>query len=145
MKRYRVFKDVGQPMQLSQTSCLSSRDRGKIVHELGHVIGLHHEHQRPDRDEHVEILWGNLIQSDEIRDQYEIVESSSNLGTPYDLHSIMHYGPTDNSRNGLPTLTVLNPRFQGTIRNRTRPSSTDYRQVNLFYSCPEIGERKHGC
>ncbi|KAK4505332.1 hypothetical protein PRZ48_003295 [Zasmidium cellare] len=34
----------------------------QMMHELGHVIGLAHEHQRPDRDEHIKFmckrLWG---------------------------------------------------------------------------------------
>jgi hypothetical protein len=30
------------------------------VHEFGHVVGLHHEHQRTDRDHHVNILWQNI-------------------------------------------------------------------------------------
>ena len=32
-----------------------------IMHELGHVIGFFHEHQRADRDEFVEILWDNVM------------------------------------------------------------------------------------
>ena len=31
-----------------------------MMHELGHAIGFHHEHQRADRDEFVEILWDNV-------------------------------------------------------------------------------------
>ena len=126
-------------MQLSQTYCLDSKDRGRIVHELGHVIGFYHEHQRPDRDKHVEILWENLIQSNEIRSQYEIVPEALNLGTSYDYNSIMHYGPTDNSANGNATMIILNERYQNRVGQRKRPSTSDVRQANLFYRCPELG------
>lgn len=30
------------------------------IHELGHVLGLYHEHQRPDRAEHINIRWRNI-------------------------------------------------------------------------------------
>lgn len=35
---------------------------GNIMHELGHVIGLHHEHRRPDRDDFVKIDTENIKQ-----------------------------------------------------------------------------------
>ena len=135
MKAFVGLKGRGQPMQLSQTYCLQSKHRGKIVHELGHVIGFYHEHQRTDRDQYVQILWENLIKSDVIRSQYNIVTKASDLGTSYDYNSIMHYGPTDNSGNGNITMITLDERFQNKIGQRTRPSMTDYRQANLFYSC----------
>ena len=127
-------------MQLSQTYCLDSKDRGRIVHELGHVIGFYHEHQRPDRNKYVEILWDNLINSQYIRNDYEIMYSAHAVGTKYDYKSIMHYGPTDNSANGNATMIIKNERYQNVVGQRTKPTSTDYRQANLFYTCTEDGK-----
>lgn len=33
---------------------------GAVQHELLHVLGLFHEHTRPDRDDYVEVLWDNI-------------------------------------------------------------------------------------
>ena len=127
-------------MQLSESYCLEAKDRGRIVHELGHVIGFYHEHQRPDRDDYVEILWDNMIDSREIRRDYEIRSDSHSTGTKYDYKSIMHYSPMANSANGSATMIIKNERFTDIVGKRNQPSSIDYRQANLFYSCTNDGE-----
>ena len=34
---------------------------GLVIHEFGHAIGYYHEHNRPDRDDTLEILWDNIV------------------------------------------------------------------------------------
>lgn len=34
---------------------------GLVLHEFGHAIGYYHEHNRPDRDDTVEIMWDNIV------------------------------------------------------------------------------------
>jgi hypothetical protein len=68
------------------------------IHELGHSIGLIHEHQRPDRDQYIEVRWENMDPARQ--DGWTILDFVSTL-TTYDVSSIMHYRPWDGSVNGL--------------------------------------------
>ena len=34
---------------------------GLVLHEFGHAIGYYHEHNRPDRDDTVEVKWDNIV------------------------------------------------------------------------------------
>ena len=65
---------------------------GYVVHEIGHVIGLFHEHSRYDRDDHVTIYEKNIRTGEGHNfvkfDELEL--RTYNL--PYDYTSVMHYG-----------------------------------------------------
>lgn len=72
-------------------------NRFVFLHELGHIIGVDHEHQRPDRDLFVTILW------DEIRNKETAFIAMGTMEPsfydwkeyPYDYSSIMHYRQFD--------------------------------------------------
>ncbi len=74
-------------------------NRQTIVHELGHALGLVHEHQRSDRDNHVNILTANIASGFE--GDFAIIPTSMSNG-PYDFLSVMHY-----SKNLFSTNTSL--------------------------------------
>ena len=101
-----------------------------VAHELGHVIGLMHEHQRPDRDNYITINYENILEK--FHDQF--YKMSSNYWKydykkyPYDYNSIMHYGRYDFSNNG--NLTIVS--FVSI--NNSKISDMDYAKVKDMYT-----------
>ncbi|WP_444942030.1 pre-peptidase C-terminal domain-containing protein [Microbulbifer sp. ZKSA004] len=71
-----------------------------IVHELGHVIGMRHEHQRSDRDEYVEIIEDNI--KPEYVHNFDIRQTHNYSN--YDFLSVMHYPSRAFSVNGQETI-----------------------------------------
>eukprot|EP00438_Fugacium_kawagutii_P035228 Skav227187 [mRNA] locus=scaffold2048:68037:102381:+ [translate_table: standard] len=67
---------------------------GTIIHELGHVLGMTHEHQRPMRDNYVQVHWKN-VEADGLEAQF-VIETWADTQTDYDILSIMHYGKGSN-------------------------------------------------
>jgi hypothetical protein len=61
------------------------------AHELGHVLGFFHEHQRWDRDRFVAIHYENIKPGR--AEDYDWIPRTNWIvsSVPYDYHSIMHY------------------------------------------------------
>lgn len=103
-----------------------------IAHEIGHALGLIHEHQRSGRDSYVTINY-NYIQSGYAY-AFDIV-GSTNYG-PYDFDSVMHYnecavsidcpaGYTCQCTHHTITVRPPNTQWQGLIGQRTHLSYLD--------------------
>ncbi len=82
----------------------SYSDIDVIIHELGHCLGLVHEHQRPDRDLYITIVWNNILSGKEFN--FDIIDNPLYIEQDfeYDYHSVMHYAVNAFSKNGSPTI-----------------------------------------
>lgn len=67
------------------------------IHEIGHTVGLIHEHERTDRDDYVWL-------SHEIRyeEPWEAIAPHAPAGGPYDYASVMHYRGFNSIPPGIP-------------------------------------------
>ena len=75
----------------------------QIRHELGHVIGLYHEHTRSDRDDHITIHESNIKLGREIN--FAKCTRCWHFDLPYGFRSIMHYPKNGMSKHGKATMT----------------------------------------
>eukprot|EP00058_Branchiostoma_floridae_P007753 XP_002593241.1 hypothetical protein BRAFLDRAFT_120123 [Branchiostoma floridae] len=138
------LSDVGRLLERDQQvvsindACLfaTSNPVGVILHELGHVLGLYHEHSRPDRDEFVDILVNNIRPGEEYNFQ-KMSSSDINLyNIPYDYMSIMHYYNTEwTVRADLQTIVTKDTKYQYFIGHKQALSFYDIKTVNLLYGC----------
>ena len=88
-----------QRMSLETPTCSNNRMQGflacmtagTIQHEFMHALGFLHEHVRPDRDEHVNVLEENIKPGMEPQFLKMDMDSWFNMNSPYDEKSVMHY------------------------------------------------------
>ncbi|KAK7793278.1 hypothetical protein R5R35_006776 [Gryllus longicercus] len=115
---------------------------GIVVHELGHVVGFWHEHTRPDRDQHVQIVRDNIMAGQEYNFNKLTEEEVNSLSLPYDYDSIMHYAKNTFSKGTyLDTIHPLDDfsKKRPEIGQRIKLSEGDVAQTNLLYKCPRCG------
>jgi len=81
----------GQRADINITAFWWKQAEWMPAHELGHALGLFHEHARWDRDEFITVHYENIKPGRE--GDYNWIAKSNWIisSTPYDYYSIMHY------------------------------------------------------
>ncbi|KHN85383.1 Zinc metalloproteinase nas-13 [Toxocara canis] len=123
-----------------QALVLSPRCSNKrtILHEMMHAIGFHHEHNRADRDDYVDIYERFIQPGAEDEFKKRTLDEIDHLGMEYDYSSIMHYGKRTFAAGRWPPMW---PKKNGVeIGNKQEFSETDIKKINIYYECPQEGE-----
>ncbi|ODM97920.1 Zinc metalloproteinase nas-14 [Orchesella cincta] len=106
----------------------------EIIWHYFNYLGFHHEHGRPDRDDFIDIEWGNVIPGLEHAFQKYSWKDVTAFGVAYNIKSIMHYDNYAFSRNGEPTILP-----KGGNKTESTGSlelqDTDVEKLRRMYNC----------
>lgn len=103
--------------------------KGNVIHEIGHAIGLLHEHSKAGRDSYLNILDQNIISGAEHNFQEFVSSAPNTIG--FDWQSIMLYPSLAFSKNGQPTITKKNGETFSSQRKFL--SSDDIKLIKVLY------------
>ncbi|MGM9781514.1 MAG: M12 family metallopeptidase [Candidatus Cryptobacteroides sp.] len=119
----------GQPISLSATES----SYGTAIHEIGHAVGMIHEHCRNDRDSYITVHAENIYEGKQSNfDKYPTGEVTD-VGT-FDFGSVMMYSSSAFSSNDNATITTKDGLY--IIGQRTHLSSGDVQGVAAMYGPP---------
>jgi|GEM_PF-2099947 len=105
--------------------------KGNVIHEIGHAVGLIHEHSKPNRDNFVLINWDEI---EEGKEHNFLIDEQALQTDGFDFESIMLYYSNAFRIGSKPTITKLDGSTYQTQRRKL--SDDDIRMVNLLYSWP---------
>jgi hypothetical protein len=107
--------------------------KGIIVHELMHAIGFFHKHSQPDREQHLNIHWNNIMPN--MKKEFNIVDGRIFV-KGFDFMSIMLYGPDSFSKKpGLITMTRKDGGRLMQVWHKRGLTQQDAFSVNTLYDC----------
>ena len=106
--------------------------KGSYLHELGHTLGLLHEHERPDRDCYINIDW-DMIKSGYEYNFCKYPCFSVRMYGEFDFESIMMYGSYAFSID-YPNSPTMTNKDEGTfVANRNHLSPNDSLYIQYLY------------
>uniref|UniRef100_W5LNB5 Metalloendopeptidase n=1 Tax=Astyanax mexicanus TaxID=7994 RepID=W5LNB5_ASTMX len=117
-----------QTVSLDRNGCIY---HNTVQHELLHALGFNHEQTRSDRDNHIRVVWDNII--DSMKHNFNKI-ATLNQGTPYDYNSVMQYHRTAFSKNGQPTMVPI-PNSNVSFGQASQMSQNDINRLNRLYKC----------
>lgn len=125
------FFSNSQDISIKRGACMY---KGVIMHELVHLLGLHHEHTRWDRDLYIRVNLNNVDSGNKIHFTKYKNQPSSSL--PYDINSIMQIDSTAFAKDGVST--TITSKQNAKILPMTQKTSltrTDVEKIRLLYKC----------
>ncbi|UJR07801.1 hypothetical protein I4U23_012083 [Adineta vaga] len=124
-----------QELSLDRSGCMT---KDTVIHEFLHALGFNHEQTRPDRNQYIKVLYEN-VQPDQ-KHNYDISPAAAiqSAGLPYDFNSIMHYGFSDFTSNGLPVMVTVaddTKQWRYTMGTGNKLTESDLLKVKKIYGC----------
>lgn len=127
---------IGGKQQLSLSATASM---GNAAHEIGHLVGLFHEHSRTDRDKYVTVRWDKVAVGYE--HDFYIYTQSGYKGedvAAFDFSSIMLYSAYSFSKDG--SATILKVNGMPYTAQRTALSAGDIAAAKRIYERSAVKE-----
>jgi hypothetical protein len=124
-----------QALNLQAPGC---RYKGLYLHEIGHAIGLVHEHQLPDRDNYISVLYHNVAPHMRVWFSKYASNDVNQMTVPYEYSSVMHYGITAFAYDGKAQTIKAHDKAKEESIGKVYLKELAYSDVlivNLMYNC----------